>query len=267
ADDNASGTAAVIEMARYFINSPKKKNNYLFVNFSAEEKGLIGSSYFVKSDELDLTKINYMVNIDMIGRYDTSKLGLNIIGSGTSPVWDTLISLAPHQGLKVKKTKSGFDGSDQISFYLKDIPVLFFFTGIHADYHKPSDDADKLNYSGEAEIIRYAEKIIEKTDTMGKIPFSKTVDPSSKRSFFSVTLGVIPNHSHDGKGMRIEGVLDDKPAIKAGLKTGDIVIKIGDYDVLEIMSYMKALSKFKKGDKTTVVVKRGEETLTKEIEF
>ena len=267
ADDNASGTCAVIEMARYFMNSAKKKNNYLFINFSAEEKGLVGSSYFMKSGAWDITKINFMINIDMVGRYDTSKVGLDLIGTGTSPLWDTLISITPHNGLKIKKTKSGFDGSDQMSFYMKDIPVLFFFTGIHADYHKPSDDADKLNLNREVEIIRFAEKIIEKTDSIGKVPFSKTTDVSNKRSSFSVTLGVVPDHSFDGKGMRIEGVLDGKPAIKAGLKAGDIVIKIDENEVSEIMSYMKALSFYKKGDKVMVTIKRDNEILIKELQF
>jgi aminopeptidase YwaD len=268
ADDNASGTAAVMELARYLKNSAKKNNNYLFINFSGEEEGLLGSAYFTKSDAYDLSHVNYMMNMDMVGRYDTSKVGLNIIGTGTSPLWDTLIAITPHSGIKIKKTKSGIDGSDQMTFYTKDIPVLFFFTGIHSDYHKPSDDADKINYKGEAEIIGYAERFIEKTDSLGKLPFSKSNDASSmKRTSFKVTLGIVPDHSFDGKGLRIEAVLDDKPAKKAGLLAGDIVIKMGELEINEIMSYMKALNTFKKGDKVSVTVKRGEETLVKEVEF
>jgi aminopeptidase YwaD len=267
ADDNGSGTVAVMELARYFMNSTKKNNNYLIMNFSAEEKGLIGSEYFTKSDEWNNFKINYMVNLDMVGRYDSSKVGLDIIGTGTSPLWDTLIATTPHKGLKIKKTKSGFDGSDQMSFYLKNVPVLFFFTGMHMDYHRPTDKADKINFLGEAHVIKYAENIIEKTDSLGKIPFAKTMDTSNKRPSFSVTLGVVPDHSFDGTGMRIEGVLDGKPAIKAGLQAGDIVIKIGTHDVSEIMSYMKALGSLKKGDKVPVTVKRGNETIVKEVQF
>ena len=267
ADDNGSGTVAVMELARYFMNSSKKNNNYLIMNFSAEEKGLIGSEYFTKSDEWSRFKINYMVNLDMVGRYDSSKVGLDLIGTGTSPVWDTLIALTPHKDIKIKKTKSGFDGSDQMSFYLKDVPVLFFFTGMHMDYHRPTDHADKINYMGEVHVIKYAEKIIEKTDSLGKIPFSKTMDASNKRPSFSVTLGVVPDHSFDGKGMRIEGVLDGKPAIKAGLQAGDIVIKIGNHEVSEIMSYMKALGSLKKGDKVPVTVIRGNDTVVKEVQF
>ena len=268
ADDNASGASAVMELARYFKNVGKKKNNYLFINFSGEEEGLLGSSFFTKSNAFDLSKVNYMLNLDMVGRYDSSKVGLDIIGTGTSSLWDTLIGMTSHPGLKIEKTRSGVDGSDQLSFYVKDIPILFFFTGMHPDYHKPTDDPDKINYAGEATIIKYAEKIIEKADSMGKIPFSKTIDASSmKRTSLKVTLGVVPDHSFDGKGMRIEAVLDDRPAIKAGLLSGDIVIKIGEHEVTEIMSYMKGLSFYKKGDKAIITVKRGEQILTKEVQF
>lgn len=268
ADDNASGTAAVIEMARYFMNTDKKNHNYLFMNFSGEEKGLCGSSFFTKSSSFDTSKVSYMLNMDMIGRYDTSKVGLDIIGTGTSIMWDTLIALNAGSNLKVKKNKSGFEGSDQMSFYLKNIPILFLFTGIHTDYHMPGDDADKINFAGETEIVKFAEKLVESTDTIKKMPFSITKDESSTRMpKMSVTLGVVPDHSFDGKGLRIQGTMPGKTAEKAGLKADDIILKIGDYEVSEIMSYMKALGHFKKGNKTKVIVKRGEETLTIDVEF
>lgn len=268
ADDNASGTAAVIELARYFMNSSCKKHNYLFMNFSGEEKGLYGSSYFTKSSLFDTSKVAYMLNLDMVGRYDTSKVGLDIIGTGTSQVWDTLISLNKPADLKIKSTKTGFEGSDQMSFYLKNIPVLFLFTGIHPDYHMPGDDADKINFNGETKIVKFAEKLIESTDTILKIPFSKAKKDSSVRApKMSVTLGLVPDHSYDGKGLRVEGIMPDRPAEKAGIKGGDIILKIGEYDTPEIMSYMKALGHFKKGDKTKVVLKRGDETLTLDIAF
>jgi len=271
ADDNASGSAAVLEVARYFKNSAKKNNNYLFLNFSAEEKGLIGSASYTRSDAFDSTKINYMINLDMVGRYNAESLksGLEIIGTGTSPDWDTLISTNPNETkLKIKRTKTGFDGSDQMSFYMKNVPVLFFFTGIHADYHKPTDDVDKINFGKEAEIIEFVEKLIERTDSLGKIPFSKTKEASNTgRATMTVSLGIIPDHAWDGKGMRINGVTEGKPAFKAGLKDNDIILKIGDHEVTEIMSYMKALSYFKKGDKALLMIKRGEEIIMKEVQF
>jgi aminopeptidase YwaD len=271
ADDNGSGSVAVMETARYFKNSAKKNNNYLFLNFSAEEKGLIGSANFTRSDAFDSTKINYMINLDMVGRYtaDSLKSGLEIIGTGTSPEWDTLISTNPNDAkLKIKRTKTGFDGSDQMSFYMKNVPVLFFFTGIHADYHKPSDDVDKINFGKEAEIIEFVERLIERTDSLGKIPFSKTKEVSNTgRATMTVSLGIIPDHAWDGKGLRINGVTEGKPAFKAGLKDNDIILKIGDHEVSEIMSYMKALSYFKKGDKALLMIKRGEEIIMKEVQF
>jgi hypothetical protein len=271
ADDNGSGSVAVMELARYFKNSAKKNNNYLFLNFSAEEKGLIGSAYYTRSDAFDSTKINYMLNLDMVGRYnpDSLKAGLEIIGTGTSPEWDTLISMTPNtDNLKIRRSKSGLDGSDQMSFYMKNIPVIFFFTGIHTDYHKPSDDVDKINFPKEAQIIEYVERFIERTDTIGKIPFSKTKETANTgMTSMKVTLGIIPDYAWEGKGLRIDGVTEGKTAFKAGLKANDVILKVGKYDVTEIMSYMKAMSNFKKGDKTLVTIKRGEETLVKEVQF
>ena len=268
ADDNASGTVAVMELAKYFKNSDKKNHNYLFLNFSGEEKGLLGSAFFTKSTFFDTTTTSYMLNMDMVGRYDTSKVGFNIIGTGTSPLWDTLIALASKNDLKIKKNESGFDGSDQMSFYLKNIPVLFFFTGIHPDYHMPTDDIEKINFEAEARIIKFAERIIEITDTIKKMPFSFTKNKKDfTRPSMSVTLGVVPDHSYDGKGLRILGTTPGKTAEKAGLKANDIILKIGEYETTDIMSYMKALGYFKKGDKTKLLVKRGEESLIINVEF
>jgi aminopeptidase YwaD len=266
ADDNASGTAAVIEIAKYLKTSPAKNNNYIFIAFSAEEKGLIGSSFFTKSEIFNNFKINYMLNFDMVGRLDSVKKNLDIMGSGTAGVWDTLINTTKSDNFNVKKSTSGYSSSDQLSFYLKDIPVLFFFTGIHPDYHKPSDDADKINYKGEVAVINYAIKLIEKADTVTNFTFIKTKDSETfKRPAKGVTLGVIPDHSFDGVGLRIDGVSQGKPAEKAGLKAGDIIIKLGSVDVKDIFSYMKALAALKKGDTTIVIFKRENEIIEKEI--
>ncbi len=269
ADDNASGTVAVMELSRYLNSAVSKHYNYLFLHFSAEEEGTIGSIYFTNSQVFDMSLINYMLNFDMIGRYDTSKIGLNIMGTGTSPIWDTLIESIPHANLKLAKTKSGLEGSDQLSFYVKNIPVLFFFTGIHADYHHPSDEAYKINFPGEANIIAFAEKLIEQTDTMSKLSFTKLNQSASsiRRTSLKVTLGVIPDHSYDGKGMKIESVMDGRPASNAGLQAGDIIIQIGDATVSDITAYMKILSHYKKGDKTKVNFKRGKEAIVREIQF
>ena len=268
ADDNASGTAAVLELAKYFKNSSFKNNNYIFMNFGAEELGLLGSSFFTKSNVIDFSKVNYMLNFDMIGRYDSSKAGLRLIGTGSSSSWDTIINSLSYMNLKIKKTKAGSGGSDQMSFYLKDIPVLFFFTGIHPDYHRPSDDIEKINANGAAEIIKFAEKMIEISDTLGKIPFVKTTEETqTERTSLNVTLGIMPDHAYEGKGLRVEAVTDNKPAANASIKSGDIITKIGNEDVIDIMTYMKALNNFKKGEKVLVTILRGESIIIKEVQF
>jgi len=176
-----------------------------------------------------------------------------------------------NNGLKINKSKSGTTGSDQIAFYLKNIPVLFFFTGAHSDYHKPTDDADKINFVSETKIIGFAKnllKTIVNTDSLKKFPFSKTKDiASGKRPSMMVTLGVVPDFSFEGKGMKIAGVTDEKPASIAGMLAGDIVLKIGNFEIADMASYMKALGNFKKSDKTSVVIKRGEEIITKDVQF
>ena len=267
ADDNASGTAGVIELARYFAtNKKKEKYNFLFICFSGEELGLIGSKKWCDKPTLSLDSINYMINMDMIGRLNDSTNKIIIYGVGTSPTWVPLIDKMKSP-LSVKKDSSGIGPSDQTSFYLKNLPVLHFFTGQHSDYHKPSDDAEKINYEGEKKVLEYIVKLIEETEAMPKLTFSKTKSPDTKSTGFKVTMGVMPDYVFEGKGMRIDGVSDNKPAFKAGLKQGDVVIKLGDDDVDSVQTYMKALSKFKKGDNTKVKVMRGKEELEMSITF
>jgi S1-C subfamily serine protease len=144
---------------------------------------------------------------------------------------------------------------------------LHFFTGQHEDYHKPSDDAQKLNYEGMKTISSYIFDIISDLDNNGKLPFRKTKNESEEVPRFKVGLGVIPDYLFDGKGMRIDGISEDKPAQKAGLEKGDIVVKLGDSLVTDLMSYMRVLSTFDTGDKTKVIVKRGDAEVEKDIEF
>lgn len=259
ADDNASGTAGVIELANYFSGNKKTEPfNFLFICFSGEELGLIGSKKWCDNPDLDLAKVNYMINMDMIGRLSDSTRKLVVYGVGTSPVFVPLIDSIPTK-MSIKKDSSGVGPSDQTSFYLKDIPVLHFFTGQHSDYHKPSDDADKINYKGEAEVLTYISTLVEKTYNYPKLAFSKTRSPDSGKTSFKVTMGVMPDYTFEGPGMRIDGVTDGKPASKAGVLKGDVVTKLGGEEVKDVMTYMKALSKYKKGDSTTVEVLRNGE--------
>ena len=266
ADDNASGTAGVIELARYFVeNKRKEPYNFLFICFSGEELGLIGSKKFAEKPSVPVEKINFMVNMDMIGRYSVDK-GLIVQGIGTSPLWGKMLSYIPTD-MKIIPDSSGVGPSDYTSFYLKKLPVLGFFTGGHQDYHKPSDDADKINYTGEAQVLAYITRIIEATCNFPKMAFSETKSPQNQNRSFKVTMGVMPDYSFDKKGLRVDGVTDGKPAAKAGLKAGDIILKMGDLDIADIYGYMDALGKFKKGDSTKIIVQRAAETLTLDVTF
>lgn len=268
ADDNASGIAAMLRIAEELKNGRAKNNNYLFMGFSGEEMGLYGSKYFANNPTLNLGKVNYMLNMDMVGRLNEEKV-LAVNGAGTSPSWKEVIEGLSIGGIQAKTSDSGIGPSDHTSFYLKDIPVLHFFTGQHTDYHKPSDDAELVNYEGLLLVTDYMLALIEELDDNGKLAFTKTKDEdeSRKAASFKVTLGVMPDYVYNGEGMRIDGVIDGRPGAKAGLENGDIIIKIGDTEVKDIYGYMEGLGKFKTGDKTTVVVKRGEEVLEKEVEF
>jgi aminopeptidase YwaD len=269
ADDNASGTAALIELAKLLKNARFKNNNYLFIAFSGEELGLFGSKYYSEHPTIDLGKTNYMINMDMVGRLNDSSKVLTVGGYGTSPVWGPLFTaISSNQNFINKYDSSGTGPSDHTSFYRKDIPVLFFFTGLHSDYHRPTDDADKINYTGEYRIIKYIYKIVEATNNKGKLAFTKTRETQSSTSArFSVTMGIMPDYTYNGNGVRADGISDGKPAQKAGLKTGDVIIQLGDYPVSSLENYMQALNKFKKGDKTKVKVKRGNETIESDVQF
>ncbi len=266
ADDNASGTAALIEMSKWLKKSAYKKYNYLFVSFSGEELGLFGSKYFTDHAGLDLKTVNYMINMDMVGRLNDSTHGLTIGGYGTSPTWGQIIK-KENSFFKLNLDSSGSGPSDHTSFYKKDIPVLFFFTGSHKDYHKPSDDADKINYKGELQIIKYIQNIIAQTDKMDKLTFTKTREVSMGKSSFKVSLGVMPDYTFSGTGVLVDGVSENRPAQKAGIKVGDVLIQLGEHKFTDVQSYMGALNKFNKGETTNVKVKRGNEELNFQITF
>jgi aminopeptidase YwaD len=203
----------------------------------------------------------------MVGRYDSSRK-LNIGGYGTSPAWSEVFSSTANNNLVVKFDSSGSGPSDHASFYRKNIPVLFFFTGSHSDYHKATDDADKINYSGEREIVKYVYSLVQAADAKGKLAFTKTAEKDMGRSSkFTVSLGVIPDYGYTGTGVRIDGVSPGKLAEKIGLQAGDILLQLGEYKFVDVMSYMTTLGKFKKGDKTKLTIKRGSSEKVFEIEF
>lgn len=269
ADDNASGTAALIELARLLKASKNKNNNYVFIAFSGEELGLNGSKYFAEHPTVDLQQVSYMINMDMVGRLNDSSKVLTVGGYGTSPAWGELFTaLKKNKQVNIKFDSSGTGPSDHTSFYRKDIPVLFFFTGLHSDYHKPGDDADKVNYNGEMQIIHLIESIVQNAGHRGKLAFTKTREvQTSTTARFSVSMGIMPDYTFNGSGIRVDGVSDGRPAQKAGIKIGDVILQLGDYGTSSMESYMQALSKFKKGDKTMVKYKRGNDLLEANVEF
>ena len=144
---------------------------------------------------------------------------------------------------------------------------MHFFTGQHSDYHKPSDLPDKINYGGEKEVLEYIVEVVEKTFHYPKLTFTKTRNSESTKVSFKVTMGVMPDYTYEGEGMRIDGVSDNKPAFKAGILKGDVVKKLGGNEVKDVQGYTKVLSTFKKGDKTTVEVMRKGETIILNVEF
>ena len=268
ADDNASGTSSMIELAFLLKNSKAKKYNYLFIAFSAEELGLNGSKYFVENPTIPLNSINYMINMDMVGRMNDSTKTITVGGYGTSPSWKTMIESIKKKDFMMKFDSSGTGPSDHTSFYRKDIPVLFFFTGLHADYHKPSDDADKINYVGMLKIIRFIQQMIEANKNDQKLAFTKTREQQTSTSArFSVSMGIMPDYSYSGSGVRVDGVSDNRTAKKAGILAGDIIKQLGEHKTSSVESYMQALSKFKKGDTTTTIVLRGDKEIIFEIVF
>lgn len=254
ADDNASGVAAMLALAEYF-SGKKMKNNILFLAFSGEEKGLWGSNFFVDNSPIKPESINYMINMDMVGRLNEERK-LAVYGTGTSPSWNKLLGSVRSPVFNFTLKESGLGPSDHSCFYLEDIPVLHFFTGQHEDYHRPTDDTHKINFDGLEDIVKYISIIVTNADKKGKFKFTKTKDESETAPKFKVTLGVIPDYLYDGQGMRIDGVKDDRPAAVAGLKKGDVVVKMGDLEIVDMMTYMKALSQFNPGEKTKVVIIR-----------
>ncbi|MFN4285705.1 MAG: M20/M25/M40 family metallo-hydrolase [Lacibacter sp.] len=268
ADDNASGTAALLELARLLKKSGTKAYNYLFIAFSGEELGLVGSKHFTDNPTIPLQQVSYMINMDMVGRLNDSSRTITIGGVGTSPAWGNLLYAEKKLPFQIKVDSSGTGPSDHTSFYRKDIPVLFFFTGLHTDYHKPSDDADKINYHGQLQVVNYIVRLINRSASLGKLAFQKTREQQTTTTArFTVSMGIMPDYTFTGGGVKVEGVTEGRPAQKAGIRAGDIVVKVGEYNISTVESYMQTLGRFRKGDKTTVVVQREGKELELPLEF
>lgn len=267
ADDNASGAAGVMALAEYFCsNKRREKTNFLFICFSGEELGLIGSKKYVEDKLFPFEKVNYMINLDMIGRLDSENPKLFIHGIGTAAVWDSLTT-AHNPGYQLVKDSSGVGPSDFTSFYLSQMPVIHFYTGAHSDYHTPWDTPDKINYDGQTEVLHYIIDIIQATEEMPRLVFQETVNKQAGPSRFKVTLGVMPDYSFAGPGLKIDGVSEDRPAQKAGIQAGDIILSIGEQEINDIQDYMKILGSHEKGDQVPAIVKRKDKTVKLKVVF
>lgn len=268
ADDNASGVSAVLELAHiYSTNQYIEPVNFIFACFSGEELGLMGSKALAEILEKEDLDVSFMGNFDMIGRMDSDN-ELNIGGVGTSTHLSAIIYDKKPTNFNLKIDSSGVGPSDHTSFYEKEIPVLFFFTGLHIDYHKPTDDAHKINYKKVDEIIDYAKSIIDTLSFKPDMVFTQTKYKSKKdRAPSNVSLGIFPDYKNYGDGMHILEVLEDRPAQKYGLQKGDIITQIGQIKVTEIYSYMEALSKLEKNKKYKLTYKRNNKMKSVKIQF
>ena len=265
ADDNASGTAMLLSLAKQLNNKNDLENNYLFIAFSAEELGLIGSRYFVNSDVFKKESINFMINLDMVGRLNAEK-ELSIFGVGTSSIFKQVVN-SMNNNFKLKIIEDGTGPSDHTSFYNKDIPVLFFHTGSHENYHRPSDDVNLINYKGMSEISNYIIDIIDELETYNKLEFKETISNQPTVARFNVSLRVMPDYVFEGDGMKASQIIKGGPADDAGLIDGDVIIMLGENEVKDVYDYMNSLSKFEKGDSTKVIVLRSGKKLEFEVKF
>jgi aminopeptidase YwaD len=276
ADDNASGTAGLFALAKMLKKCKKwnKNNNYLFIAFSGEEMGLVGSKYFVDNPTIDLKTINYMVNMDMIGMLNEDKV-LIINGVGTSPIFSKTIEDLTSQSDGISTVNMGTSGigpSDHTSFYLSGIPAIHYFTGAHDHYHKPTDDIENLNYNGEVFVLQHIVNLITELNDDDKIEFSETKDESKSgegksRMNLEVTLGVVPNYGFNGEGMQVDAVRPGKPGGNAGMLAKDIVISLAGISIGNMQDYMDALGTLKKGDTADVVVRRKDAVITLKVQF
>lgn len=269
ADDNASGTTGLLEIAKKFASIKKElKRSIIFLAFSGEELGILGSTYFTNNPSVDLNKIVAMLNMDMVGRLNEEK-NLTVIGSGTSSIWKNILNEKNKYDFKLSLSDGGSGGSDHQAFTNKNIPVLFFFTGTHNDYHKPSDDVDKINFSGEENVLNYVFDIAHDVQKLSSKPdYVKVVEPAQRPSGRArVTVGTVPEFGYNGNGYKLSGTTEGSPAEKAGLKAGDIIIKFGPKTVGNIYDFMYAVQDYKAGDKVDVVVLRDGKELTFTLEL
>ncbi len=272
ADDNASGTAGLLELAQYFASRKNEvRRSILFLAFSGEELGLLGSAYYANNPTVPLDRMMVMMNMDEIGRLKDRKL--IVYGMGTSPGFESLVTRHNRDSMFVLKlNKDGFGPSDHSSFYAKKIPVFHFFTDIHSDYHRPSDDYDGINTEGEAQILKFMADIALDMDSAPERPVYAQVEAPRQpggggREGMRAYTGTVPDFGEQTDGMKLAGVREGSPAAKAGLQAGDIIVKFGKVEIKNLYDYTYALGEYKPGDELDITVLRGKEKLTMKIKL
>ncbi len=268
ADDNASGTAGLLELARLLAaNRHQLARSVLLIAFSGEEEGLVGSAHFVRNPTVPLEKIVAMLNLDMIGRMTNERLSIS--GLGSSPQWEEIVKAANTEGLNLSLSQSATGGSDHTSFFLRNIPVLFFFTGMHPDYHRPSDTWEKINYEGQAKVVRMVYRVaLALSERAERIAFSRPQQASDQpaRRGMRVRLGLIPDYTvNDEKGVLLQGVSPGSPAEKAGLKAGDRIVAINGKRVQNIEQMMSLYAELEPGKPAQLTILRDGKEITVEI--
>ncbi len=272
ADDNGSGTTTLMELARRLAQVPHRDRRLVFIAFSGEERGLLGSAYYCKHPLFPLANTVAMVNLDMVGRLrpdkETGKDKLQVHGIGTAKNFNSLIDdLNDNFNFQLQKVASGFGPSDHASFYARSIPVLFFFTGDHPDYHRPSDTADKINIPGMHRVADLVEQVMLRLDRAPQRPeFVKVSAPRYMGGPRGPRLGFMPAYGDDdGKGVLIDGVMEGGPAAKAGLKEGDRIVEIGGKPVKNLTGYMVVMGRHKRGETIEIAILRGGKKMTVKV--
>ncbi len=270
ADDNASGTAGVMELARLAASAkPQWKRSVLFMTFAGEEIGLLGSAYFANHPTVPITAIDGMLNLDMIGRLSNNRLFVG--GTGTSPSFKAMLDeFNGTVGLNVESTESGYGASDHTSFNTKKIPVLFFFSGLHSDYHKPSDTSDKINAPGAVKVLSLVymamDRLASEPQRLSYVEVRQPTQPGrGSGGGYGPYFGSIPDFRDDLKGVQFADIVANSPAEKAGLKAGDLMTSFDGKEILNLNDYAYALRLKKPGDIVPVIVKRNGEDLKVDV--
>jgi Peptidase family M28/PDZ domain len=269
ADDNASGTSGILELASVAsANRDMLERSILFMGFAGEEIGLLGSSYFVNNPTIPIDEIVAMINLDMIGRIQNDHIYVS--GTGTSPMFPDLVDeQADGTGLALDFSESGIGGSDHMSFTLKDIPVLFFFSGLHSDYHRPTDTADKINAEGAARVLTLVYRVLDRLAEVPQRPLYTEVDTprpiTGSGGGYGPYFGSVPDFRDDLGGVLFADITPGSPADDAGLRRGDLLVEFADKTIENLYDFTYALQAQAPGDVVTVVVVRDGERITADV--